>query len=98
MESLFYMWYYTGDDKYRQYGRDIFDAFEKYSKTEFGFTALDGVHLENTKKLTPKDGGRMETFWIAETLKYLYLLFSPSNTVDLEKTVFTTEAHPLDVF
>jgi hypothetical protein len=37
----------------------------------------------------------MESFFLAETLKYLYLLFAPANTVDLTQVVFNTEAHPL---
>jgi glycosyl hydrolase family 47 len=37
----------------------------------------------------------MESFYLAETLKYLYLLFAPRETLDLGKVVFNTEAHPL---
>lgn len=37
----------------------------------------------------------METFWLAETLKYLWLLFGPDDLLDLETWVLNTEAHPL---
>jgi len=37
----------------------------------------------------------MESYFLAETLKYLYLLFAPRETLDLNKVVFNTEAHPL---
>lgn len=37
----------------------------------------------------------MESFFFAETLKYLYLLYAPRNTLDLKTSVFNTEAHPL---
>ena len=37
----------------------------------------------------------MESFALAETFKYFYLLFAPSNTLDFDKIVFNTEAHPL---
>ena len=37
----------------------------------------------------------MESFFLAETLKYLYLLYAPRTTIDLNKRVFNTEAHPL---
>ena len=40
----------------------------------------------------------MESFWMAETLKYFYLLFSDRDFIPLEKTVFNTEAHPLPRF
>jgi hypothetical protein len=37
----------------------------------------------------------MESFFLAETLKYAWLLFAPENRLDLSKVVFNTEAHPL---
>ena len=37
----------------------------------------------------------MESFVLAETFKYFYLLFAPPETLDLDKVVFNTEAHPL---
>lgn len=39
----------------------------------------------------------MQSFFLAETLKYLYLLFSPSSTISLDEWVFNTEAHPLKI-
>ena len=41
---------------------------------------------------------RAESFFFAETAKYLYLLFKDDKVVDLTKQVFNTEAHPLSVF
>jgi len=40
----------------------------------------------------------MESFFLGETLKYLYLLFDPDSPVDLAKHVFNTEAHPTRQF
>jgi hypothetical protein len=34
---------------------------------------------------------------LAETLKYLYLLFAPEGTLDFDRVVFNTEAHPLRI-
>lgn len=39
----------------------------------------------------------MQSFFLAETLKYLYLLFSPPSTIPLDQWVFNTEAHPLKI-
>lgn len=39
----------------------------------------------------------MESFFLAETLKYLYLLFSDEHVLPLDEWVFNTEAHPLPV-
>jgi hypothetical protein len=38
-----------------------------------------------------------ESFFFAETLKYLYLIFSPTDVMPLDKFVFNTEAHPLGI-
>jgi mannosidase alpha-like ER degradation enhancer 2 len=45
-----------------------------------------------------KQDDDMESFFFAETLKYLYLLYAPPNTVDWSTHVFNTEAHPLKRF
>ena len=41
---------------------------------------------------------RLRSFFLAETLKYLYLLQSPDHDISLEKYVFNTEAHPTKIF
>lgn len=58
-----------------------------------GFTSLSNV---NIIPATQRDN--MESFWLAETLKYFYLLFSDRDFIPLEETVFNTEAHPLPRF
>ena len=39
----------------------------------------------------------MPSFWLAETLKYAWLVFSPADALDLDALVLNTEAHPLRV-
>ena len=41
---------------------------------------------------------RMQSWFLAETLKYLFLLFSPKDVVSLDQWVFNTEAHPLMIW
>jgi mannosidase alpha-like ER degradation enhancer 2 len=60
----------------------------RYCKTDAGYAALSDVQAK-----TKRDS--MESYFLAETLKYLYLLFAPRETLDLNKVVFNTEAHPL---
>ncbi|KAI5795206.1 glycoside hydrolase [Geopyxis carbonaria] len=94
VESLFVMWRITGDEIYREWGWKIFEAFVNHTKVESGgYTSLDSVIDHHAPK---RDN--MESFWLAETLKYLYLLFSPDDLLPLDKVVFNTEAHPLPVF
>ena len=75
----------------RVWGWEFFSAIETNCKTEIGYGILSDV----TGKGFIQD--QVESFFPAETLKYLYLLFSPEKLVDLEKEVFTTEGHILPV-
>ncbi|KAJ8109220.1 hypothetical protein ONZ43_g6194 [Nemania bipapillata] len=90
VESLFMMWRITGDPLYREWGWKIFNAFEKHTKLnmEQGYTSVNDVNAT-----PPPLRDNMESFWLAETLKYLYLLFSPNDYIPLHEVVFNTEAH-----
>eukprot|EP01094_Clydonella_sp_ATCC50884_P026997 TRINITY_DN7579_c0_g1_i1.p1 TRINITY_DN7579_c0_g1~~TRINITY_DN7579_c0_g1_i1.p1 ORF type:complete len:679 (+),score=220.97 TRINITY_DN7579_c0_g1_i1:216-2252(+) len=91
-ESIFYAWRKTKDPAYREMGWDIFQAIEKHCRTEYAYSGLEDV----TREGAPQNDS-MQSFFFAETLKYLYLLFSPDDELDLTTTVFNTEAHPLPV-
>ena len=95
VESLYYMWRITGDKKYRELGWEIFKSFVRYSVVGdgAGFTSLG-----NANKIPPDFRDNMESFWLAETLKYLYLLFSPVDLLPLQDIVINTEAHILPRF
>lgn len=49
---------------------------------------------EEEKELKPSFTDSMESFWLAETLKYFYLLFAEPDVISLDEWVFNTEAHP----
>jgi ER degradation enhancer, mannosidase alpha-like 2 len=88
LESAYYLYRLTGDNRYRQMGGAMFEAIERWTRSETGFAALADVR-------TKKKRDRMHSFLLAETLKYAYLLFAPPGTLDLRAVVFNTEAHPL---
>ncbi|KAF8580119.1 glycoside hydrolase family 47 protein [Ramaria rubella] len=94
VESLFIAYRLTGDEKYRNWGWEIFSAIEKYCRIpDGGYAAIlnvDAIPVEHEDK--------METFLMSETLKYLFLLFSDSSVLPLDRVVFNTEAHPLPIF
>lgn len=46
LESIFYMWRFTGDSMYQQWAWRIFQAFEKYSKVEGGYAGLEVIWLQ----------------------------------------------------
>ena len=60
--------------------------------TTSGFSGL----IDVTRLNSPKDD-IMQGFFLSETLKYLFLIFSPSDVLPLDQFVFNTEAHPLSV-
>ncbi|KAL6972573.1 mannosyl-oligosaccharide alpha-1,2-mannosidase [Sarracenia purpurea var. burkii] len=90
VESLFYLWRLTGNKTYQEWGWNIFEAFEKNSHVESGYVGLKDVN-------TGVKDNMMQSFFLAETLKYLYLLFSPPSVISLDEWVFNTEAHPLKI-
>lgn len=93
IESLYYFWVFTGNTTYQDWGWDVFMAFENYARVEHGYSSLQ--HVDEIA-WPPIYKDHMESFFLAETLKYLYLLFSDDrNEIDLSKFVFNTEAHPL---
>lgn len=95
VESLYYMHYFTGDPKYRQWGYKIFDAIKTHCRTDYGYATKRNVL--QTKKNSYSLIDEMESFWIGETLKYLFLLFSDQSVLSLDNFVFTTEAHLLKI-
>lgn len=88
MESAFYLYRATHDPAYLDMGRRFLEDLRRCCRTDGGYTVLDNV-------VTRKKGDLMPSYFLAETLKYLYLLFAPEETLDLERVVFNTEAHPL---
>jgi hypothetical protein len=88
IESTYYLHHYTRDPEYRRMGETIFNDFVKNCRTETGYAALQDV-------ITKAKRDEMESFVLAETFKYFYLLFASDDMLDFDKIVFNTEAHPL---
>lgn len=93
VESLFYVYDVTKNATYKEWGWKVAQAIEKHAKVESGYTSIGNVR--NVDNLKPRD--MMESFFLAETLKYLWMLFSDVPTIDLDKYVLNTEAHPIPV-
>ncbi|KAF7969462.1 hypothetical protein HWV62_27311 [Athelia sp. TMB] len=93
LESFFILWKTTGDVHWRERGWDIFQAIENETKTTSGYASINSV---DTSPSPMRD--EMPSYFLAETLKYLYLLFSEEDIIPLDKWVFNTEGHPLPVY
>jgi mannosidase alpha-like ER degradation enhancer 2 len=88
VESAYVLYRKTKDSKYLEMGRQFFESLVAHCRTDSGYTVLKSV-------VTKEKGDLMPSYFLAETLKYLYLLFAPEETLDFDRVVFNTEAHPL---
>ncbi|KAF8185316.1 glycoside hydrolase family 47 protein [Mycena galopus ATCC 62051] len=94
VESLFLAWRLTGDERYRDYSWGIFEAIEKHCRLPTGgyATVLD------VDTVPVRHDDKQETFYLSETLKYLFLTFADEAVLPLDGHVLNTEAHPLPIF
>ncbi|KAK3898161.1 glycoside hydrolase [Staphylotrichum tortipilum] len=90
IESLFLLYRMTGKDELRELAWRMFESVMKATETPVGNSAIADVTVlgETTKT------DSMESFFLSETLKYFYLIFSPPDLISLNEFVFNTEAHP----
>ncbi|KAK0730948.1 glycoside hydrolase family 47 protein [Lasiosphaeris hirsuta] len=90
IESIFLLYRITGKDDLRDVAWRMFQSVMKATKTPLANSAIADVTARGeTEKLDS-----MESFWLAETLKYFYLIFSPPNVISLDEFILNTEAHP----
>ncbi|KAE9550438.1 hypothetical protein FO519_006353 [Halicephalobus sp. NKZ332] len=93
-EAWFYMYRFTGDKMYQEWGWTAFKAIEEYAKVKNGYSSVNSV-----KKVPVTYRDLMESFFLAETLKYLYLLFADDQSeIPLDKYVFNTEGHIMLIY
>lgn len=83
------MYRLTGDPIWQDKGWTMFKAIINATTVKYGHAAVYDV-----MEPTPYHQDSMESFWLAETLKYFYLLFSTPETISLDEWVLNTEAHP----
>ncbi|TVY31725.1 Mannosyl-oligosaccharide 1,2-alpha-mannosidase [Lachnellula occidentalis] len=91
IESVFLLYRITGLVEFRDAAWNMFQAIQNATETEFGNARIEDVNVNGKTKRTDS----MESFWLSETLKYFYLVFSPPDLISLDDYVLNTEAHPL---
>ncbi len=74
IESAMYLYRATKDPWLLSMGEDILESLRHSAQTECGYATVKDV-----RDHTLED--RMESFFLAETTKYLYLLFDPDNFI-----------------
>lgn len=90
IESIFVLWRITGDESFRETAWEMFEAVAKATETEYANAAVMDVNVLGGGKKEDY----MESFWMAETLKYFYLCFADTDLISLDEFVLNTEAHP----
>ena len=88
IESAYYLYVFTKNERYRAMGTTFLDSLVANCRTDTGYTTLKSV-------VTKEKGDLMPSYFLTETLKYLYLLFADEKDFDPRNVVFNTEAHPL---
>ncbi|KAH8113846.1 seven-hairpin glycosidase [Phellopilus nigrolimitatus] len=89
MESNFYAWRVTGDEKYQTRARAVADSLNTFLKVNNAFAGTNDVTNKTTSFVDDT-----ESFFYAELMKYLFLTFDDPNHISLDEFVFNTEAHP----
>lgn len=106
VESLFYLYHITGLQMYREQASEVFESFQKYSRISSGYSPISDVRHKPPPDANLNDWlhknapDRMESFWLSETLKYLYLVFCDDRHIVstlLNNYVFNTEAHIMPI-
>jgi len=87
IESAYYLYHFTGDEKYRRMANNFFNSTVKYCRTDAGYATLSDVRSK-------KQADSQPSYFLAENMKYFYLISDPE-ALDFNKVIFTTEAHPM---
>ncbi|XP_069121333.1 ER degradation-enhancing alpha-mannosidase-like protein 3 [Argopecten irradians] len=90
VESTYFLYKATGDPHYLNVGKEVINNLNTYARVKCGFAAIKDV-------TTGAHEDQMDSYVLAETFKYLYLMFSEKSDriLDIDDYIFTTEAHLL---
>ncbi|ROW01417.1 hypothetical protein VPNG_07624 [Cytospora leucostoma] len=91
IESWFYAYRITGDQRWADYVWEAFLAINNTARNDVAFATVNNVNM-------PFGGSQsdsLDSFFFAEVLKYTYLTFADPSVVSLDQFVFNTESHPL---
>ncbi|KAI6192394.1 Edem3 protein [Aphelenchoides bicaudatus] len=94
LESTYLLYRATKDEHYLEVAQQVMNSMNEHCRTRCGFAAIKDIR--NMEMLD-----EMESFVMAETFKYLYMIFAEPNDLlfDPDNYVLTTEAHflPLSI-
>ena len=85
IESVFVLYRITGDPTLQDTAWRMFEAINNATIAEFAHSAIADVTIPRGQETQKLD--ECESFWMAETLKYFYLIFSEPSLVSLDEYV-----------
>lgn len=87
-ESTYLLYRATKNPFYLHVGRDIIYSLNNHTRAKCGYATVHDVH-----DMSLED--RQESFFLSETVKYLFLLFDFANPINQQSSnyLFTTEGH-----
>lgn len=88
IESTYLLYQATKNPFYLHVGQEIIESLNNYTRVQCGYATIHNVQDKSLED-------RMESFFLSETCKYLYLLFDVDNPVNKMAShyLFTTEGH-----
>ncbi|RFU76344.1 class i alpha-mannosidase [Trichoderma arundinaceum] len=92
IESVFVLYRATGRADLLDSAWTMFNSINTTTSTSLANSAVWDITVAQDQQAERADS--MESFWLGETLKYFYLIFSEPNVISLDEYVFNTEAHP----
>ncbi|KAM0247903.1 hypothetical protein ACHAQJ_009650 [Trichoderma viride] len=92
IESVFVLYRATGRADLLDSAWTMFDSINRATSTKLANSAVWDITIPQDQE--PERADSMESFWLGETLKYFYLIFSEPDVISLDEYVFNTEAHP----
>lgn len=91
VESLFYMYRATRDRAYRRHGWRLWQGIQRSARVAHGYATLTSVLSQ-----PPRHEDKMDAWFMAETVKYMYLLYDEA-WPNLQEVVFNTEGHAFPI-
>ena len=95
IESTYHHYRATLDNSWLSAAVTFLDNIENTTRTSCGYAAVEKKGGSHTNRI-PTQVDSMPSFFLSETVKYLYLLFDENNFINQRSYVFSTEAHPFD--
>lgn len=85
IESIFILYRITGDPILQDAAWNMFLSIRNATQSMFGHSAIADVNAPTGAETAKLDSS--ESFWMGETLKYFFLIFSTPEVVSLDKFV-----------